>query len=189
MVRRAASASPHPHHRALTRRIASLCHAIRCSALLWALWATAMTLKVFASRDQVAEHYGRFFNIDLAQLPMSGYALALLIIVLDLAFAWLVVVFVWRLFGHYLRADIFSHPAVDEMWRCGWAGIAAVVGDIIARPALAYALTQHLSSSQRHHFWTAPDDLLHLVLALFVVALAFIFRAGVEIADENRLIV
>ena len=181
--------SARPDHRALTRRIALLCHAIRWSALLWAVWATAMTLVVFASPDRVAEHYGRFLKVDLTNLPTSGYGLALLIIVADLALAWLVVVFVWRLFGHYLRADIFSHAAVDEMWRCGWAGVAAVVGDIIARPVLAYALTQHLGSSQRHHFWTAPDDLLHLMLALFVVALAFIFRTGVEIADDNRQIV
>ena len=189
MVSSTASTSPQPDHRALTRRIASLCHAIRWSALLWAVWATATTAKVFASRGRVAEHYGRFFEVDLTNLPTSGYALALLIIVLDVALAWLVVVFIWRLFGHYLRADIFSHAAVDEMWCCGWAGVAAIMGDIIARPAVAYALTQHLSSSQRHHFWTAPNDLLHLMLALFVVALAFIFRAGVEIADENRQIV
>lgn len=183
------STRPSAEHKDLTLRIAWLCHAIRWSALVWAGWATAMTLTTFASVDQVANHYGRFFGLDLTNLPMSGYVLALLIVVLDIFLVWLVVVFIWRLFGHYLRADIFSHAAVDEMWRCGWAGVAAVVGDIIARPALAYALTQHLSSSQRYHFWTFPNDLLHLMLALFVVALAFIFRTGVEIADENRQIV
>ena len=183
------STRPRGDHRALARRITSLCHAIRWGALLWAVWATALTLSVFASPDRVAEHYGRFLKVDLTNLPTSGYALALLIIVLDVALAWLVVVFIWRLFGHYLRADIFTHAAVDEMWSCGWAGVAAVVGDIIARPAVAYALTQHLSGSQRHHFWTAPEDLLHFMLALFVVTLAFIFRAGVEIADENRQII
>ena len=183
------SGCPHPDHRALTGRVALLCHAIRWSALLWAAWATATTLMVFASPDRVAEHYGRFLKVDLTSLPTSGYGLALMVIVVDLGLGWLVVVFIWRLFGHYLRADIFSHAAVDEMWRCGWTGVAAVVGDIIARPALAYALTQHLSYSQRYHFWTVPNDLLHLMLALFIVALAFIFRTGVEIADENRQIV
>src|SRR5215470_609050 len=128
------SSRRHADHASLPRRIAWLCHLIRWSALLWAAWATAMTVMVFASPDRVAEHYGRFFNVDLTNLPTSGYVLALLIIVLDLALAWLVVVFVWRLFGHYLRANIFSHAAVDEMWRCGWMGVAAVVGDIIARP-------------------------------------------------------
>jgi hypothetical protein len=183
------STAPHGGHRALTRRMSYLCHAIRWSALLWAVSATAMISMIFASPDRVAEYYGRFFKVDLSNLPTSGYALALLIVVLDASLVWLVVVFIWRLFGHYVRTDIFSHAAVNEMWRCGWTGVAAVVVDITARPALAYALTQHLSGNQHHYFWTFPDDLLHLMLALFVVALAFIFRTGVEIADDNRQIV
>src|SRR5262249_25971879 len=113
----------------------------------------------------------------------------LAIILLDLGIAWLPVLFIWRLFGHYLRGDIFSLAAVSEMWRCGWAGVAAIIADLIARPLLAYALTQHLSESERLHFWTNPSDLLYLLTALFIVALAHIFRAGVEIADDNRQIV
>src|SRR5262249_19309981 len=111
------------------------------------------------------------------------------IILADLAIAWLIVAFVWRLFGHYLRGEIFNRAAVEEMWRAGWTGVAAVVADIVARPLLAYALTQHLAESQRDHFWTKPDDLRHLCRALFVVALANIFKVGVEIADDNRQIV
>src|SRR5262245_57732811 len=176
-------------HDALRRRVAPLCHAIRWSAVVWIVWASAATLSVFASKARVAEHYGRVLHADLAGLPTSGYAMALAIILVDLAIAWIIVVFVWRLFGHYLRGEIFSASAVREMWRAGWAGVAAVVADIVARPLVAYALTGHLGESQRYHFWTSPDDLLHFLLALFVVALAHIFRAGVEIADDNRQIV
>jgi hypothetical protein len=168
---------------ALRRRVAPLCHVIRWSAVVWIVWASAATLWVFGSPSRVAEHFGRVFNVDLSNLPTSGYATALAIILVDLAIAWLIVAFVWRLFGHYLRGEIFSLAAVQEMWRAGWTGVAAVVADIVARPLLAYALTQH------HHFWTNPNDLLHLLLALFVVALAHIFRVGVEIADDNRQIV
>ena len=174
---------------ALHRRVAPLCHVIRWCAVAWGLWATVIVFMVFAVPDRVAENYGRALNVDLGQLPTSGYVLALAIIVLDLALAWLVVFFVWRLFGHYLKGDIFSHAAVAEMWRGGWAGVAVVAFDLVARPLIAYVLTQHLAESQRLHFWTSPDDLLHLMLALFIVALARIFRAGVEIADDNRQIV
>ena len=173
----------------LLRRVAPLCHAIRWSALVWIIWASAGTLSVFRSPAHVVEHYGRILNVDLINMPTSGYMMALIIILLDLAIAWLIVVFIWRLFGHYLRGEIFSPSPVKEMWRAGWTGVAAVVTDIVARPLVAYALTQHLSESQRHHFWTSPDDILHLLLALFIVALAHIFRAGVEIADDNRQIV
>jgi hypothetical protein len=148
-----------------------------------------MILSVFASPERVAGHYGRFLNVDLAALPGASYAIALLIILIDVAFAWLVVLFIWRLFGHYLRGEIFSHQTVQEMRRGGWAGIAAVVADIIARPLLASALTMHLSEAQSPHFWCTPNDLLLLMVALLAVALAAIFRIGVEIAEDHRQIV
>jgi hypothetical protein len=173
----------------LRRRVAPLCHAIRLSSLAWIIWASVGTLSVFGSQARVAEHFGRVLNVDLTNLPTSGYAMALTIILVDLAIAWLIVVFIWRLFGHYLRGEIFSLAAVQDLGRAGWTGVAAVVADIVARPLIAYALTQHLGESQRHHFWTNPNDLLHLLLALFIVALAHIFRVGVAIVDENRQIV
>lgn len=181
--------NPQVQNQALHRRVAPLCHIIRLCALAWISWATAATLMLFASPESVAAHYSRVLKVDLTSLPLSGYAMALAIIVFDLALAWLIVLFVWRLFGHYLKGDIFSIAAVTEMWRAGWTGVAAVVADIVARPLLAYVLTQHLSENQRYHFWTTPNDLLHFLLALFVVALAHIFSAGVEIADDNRQIV
>jgi Protein of unknown function (DUF2975) len=174
---------------ALRHRVAPLCHAIRLSALAWIIWASVTTVSVFGSKVRVAEHYGRFLHADLANLPTWSYVIALAIVLVDLAIAWIIVFFIWRLFGHYLRGEIFSRSAVKEMWRGGWTGVVAVVIDIVARPLVAYTLTQHLDESQRHHFWTGPEDLLHLLLALFVVALAHIFRAGVEIADDNRQIV
>src|SRR5262245_49477894 len=143
----------------LRRRVAPLCHAIRLSALAWISWASVATLSVFQSPARVAEHFGRVLNVDLTNLPTSGYAIALTIILVDLAIAWLIIVFIWRLFGHYLRGEIFSSAAVNEMWRGGWTGVAAVVADIVGRPLVAYALTQHLSDGPRHHFWPHPNDL------------------------------
>ena len=185
----APAATPQAYNDELRRRVAPLCHAIRLSALGWIIWASAATFSVFGSKVRVAEHYGRVLHVDLASLPTWGYVMALAIVLVDLAVAWIIVVFIWRLFGHYLRGEIFSPSAVKEMWRAGWTGVAAVVTDIISRPLVGYVLTQHLSESQRLHFWTYPNDLLHVLLALFIVALAHIFRAGVVIADENRQIV
>ena len=173
----------------LRRQVAPLCHAIRWSAVAWIVWASAAALSVFGSKATVAELYGRLLHVDLTGLSTPGYLMALTIILIDLAIAWLIVVFIWRLFGHYLRGDIFSAAAVAEMGRAGWTEVAAVVADLLSRPLVAYALTPHLGEGARHHFWIMPNDLLHLLLALFIVALAEIFRAGVEIADDNRQIV
>src|SRR5262249_41905659 len=90
----------------LRRRVAPLCHLIRLSAVIWIVWASAIALSVFSSRIQVADHYSRFLHVDLGNLPTSGYVMALAIILVDLGIAWLLVVFIWRLFGHYLRGDI-----------------------------------------------------------------------------------
>jgi hypothetical protein len=185
----APGATPRANDSELRRRVAPLCHIIRVSAVIWIVWASVVAVSLFASRAQVAEHYGRFLNVDLAGLPTPGYLLALAILLTDLGIAWLPVIFLWRLFGHYLRGDIFSLAAVGEMRLCGWTGVAAVITDIVSRPPLAYALTRHLPEAERHHFWTSPNDILFLLMALFIVALAHIFRAGVEIADDNRQIV
>lgn len=185
----ASAASSESKDDALRRRVAPLCHAIRFAALAWIIWASLVTFSVFASKTSVAEHYGKVLHVDLSGLTMSGYGLALAIVLIDLAIAWMIVVFIWRLFGHYLRGEIFTHSAVEEMWRGGWTAVGAVAVDIVARPLVAYALTWHLNESLRHYFWTSPEDLLHLLLALFIVALAHIFRAGVDIADDHRQIV
>ena len=65
---------------ALHRRVVPLCHAIRWCAVAWGLWATVAVFMVYAVPDRVAENYGRALNVDLGQLPTSGYVLALAII-------------------------------------------------------------------------------------------------------------
>src|SRR5262249_20367344 len=99
----AAASTARTDHHELRRRVAPLCHVIRLGGVIWIVWASAATLSVFASRAQVAEHYGRFLHVDLAGLTTWGYAMALAIILLDLAIAWLPVLSIWRLFGRYLR--------------------------------------------------------------------------------------
>lgn len=174
----------------LRKRLGLLCHAIRWVSAVWFAWAIATMLWVFSDRAHVVEIYGRLFEQDLSGLTFAGQMLALGVVMADLAVAALVVLFVWRLFGHYLNGRIFSLEAAGAMRCLGLAGIAAVAADLVARPLLASVLTWHLPEGQRSfNFWTDPNDLLHLTMALFIVALAHVFKTGVEIADENRQIV
>ena len=76
------------------------------------------------------------------------------------------------------------------MQRLAWTAAAAVVADIAARPVLAALLTAHLgSANMSFKVWTAPSDLLHVLMALFFVVLANVFAAGVALAEDNRQIV
>ena len=174
----------------LRQRVGLLCQFIRWVALAWIAWALVSVVVVWHDPAEVARIYGRMLKSDIAPLPLVQYVAGLGVILADLAVSAYVAVLVWRLFGHYLAGDIFSFAAVDAMRRLGWVGVAAVVVDLLARPAVTAIITSHLASGARHvGVWAQPNDLLHLLMALFIVALAHVFRTGVEIADDHRLIV
>lgn len=123
-------------------------------------------------------------------MPTSAYVASAVVIAIDVAAAALVVIFVWRLFGHYVEGRIFDRAAVEDMRWLGWAGVAAVIADYVSRPLISYFLSQHLGEqAARLHFWAQPNDLLHFMMGLFVVVLAHVLRAGVELAEDNRQIV
>lgn len=174
----------------LRQRLGLLCQLIRWAALAWIAWALVSVVVAWGDPEAVARIYGRMLKVDIAPLPNLQYAAGLGVILADLAVSAYVAVLVWRLFGHYLAGDIFSFAAVDAMRRLGWAGVAAFAVDLLARPAVTAIITSHLASGSRHvGVWAQPNDLLHLMMALFIVALAHIFRTGVEIADDHRQIV
>ncbi|MEQ1718141.1 MAG: DUF2975 domain-containing protein [Hyphomicrobium sp.] len=174
----------------LRRRVGWLCHLIRFTALVWIAWGLVRVVLHWNDFAAVSAAYGRMLKLDLSGLPVSHYTAAYALVLLDWAGAALVVVFVWRLFGHYLAGNIFSLDAVTVMRRLGFASVASVGLDILVRPAIAALFTMHLESA--HHVlkgWADPNDLLHLLMGLFVLALAHIFKTGVEIADDHRQII
>lgn len=174
---------------ALLARIAPLCHIIRWAAVAWIGWAVVQTLSVFIDNAALSALYSKLLNVQLGVLPTASHVLSLIVVVVDLLLAMLFVTFVWRLFGLYLHGRIFTSAAITEMAYVGWAGLCAVCVDILARPTIAYILTQHIEDADRAHFWIVPNDLLVIVIALFVLALSRIYKVGVAIADENKQIV
>jgi hypothetical protein len=176
--------------RALPPKIHFLCHAIRWAALAWIAWAVMLVMAQWSDRDGIVRNYGRMLGLDLTAMPDRDYLSAAGVICLDVAVAASIVIFVWRLFGHYLQGDIFTRDAVEEMRNVGLAALAAVAADIVARPAVVALMTLHLDAG--HHpfkIWAQPNDALHLLMAAFVVVIAHIFKAGVDLAEDNRQIV
>jgi hypothetical protein len=174
----------------LRQRVSGLCHLIRWVSVAWITWTLAIIVMKWSDIDALKQSWGHYLNLDLTALPSSHYTAALAVVLADWAIAALVVVFVWRLFGCYLRGSIFSVEAVTEMRNLGLAGVAATAADMIARPLIQVLLSWHLGSGSRSFvFWAEPNDVLHILMALFVVALAHIFKTGVEIADDHRQIV
>lgn len=174
---------------ALPWHLVLMCHLIRWSAVAWIGWALGLVLMVWSSPKSVERVYGRFLNTDLGGLPAVDYTAAFFVVLVDWSVSALVVVFVWRLFGAYLRGSIFTMESVDEMRRAGWMGVAAIAADIVSRPLVTLVLTRHLPDGHAVHVWAEPNDMLHALMALFIVAVAHVYKVGVEIADENRQIV
>jgi hypothetical protein len=175
---------------ALRRQVAGLCHLIRWVAAGWIVWSLAILIANWGDIEVVKRNWGHHLKLDLTALPALDYAAAFAVVLADWAGSAVVVFFVWRLFGCYLRGSIFTTEAAREMRNLGIAGIASVAVDMVVRPLLAILLSWHLGSGVRNAaFWIEPNDVLHAMMALFVVAVAHILKVGVEIADDNRQIV
>lgn len=184
-----AQGSPAPH-RVLPPTIHFLCHAIRWAALAWIAWAVLNVMAQWSDREGIVRNYGRMLGLDLNAMPDANYLAAAGIICLDVAITAFIVIFVWRLFAHYLNGDIFTRGAADEMRNVGFAALAAVAADILARPAIVALMTQHLDRGHpAFKVWAQPNDALHLLMAAFVVVIAHIFKAGVDLAEDHRQIV
>lgn len=168
----------------------AICHVIRLSALVWIGWSLVRVIGFWGGRDEVVRAYSGLLKLDLAQLPAAHHAAAFALVLLDWAMAALVVWMVWQLFGHFLRGEIFTRESVADMQCLGAIGVASVAVDMLVRFALPFVLSMHITGAAPAHAMRAePNDLLHLMMAFFVLALARVFKAGVDIADDHRQIV
>ena len=188
----AAAALDDPHHGngPLPPHVTMLSHAIRWIAVAWIGWGLVQVFNRWSDFEAIKRGWGHYLKIDLSALPVEHYWVAFGVVLIDWAIAAVIVVFVWRLFGCYLRGQIFSGEAVREMRLLGFAGVAAVTADILARPLIQAIFSLHLAGPKpAFNVWIEPNDLLHLLMALSLAALAVIFKSGVEIADDHRQII
>ncbi len=170
--------------------LALACHAIRFAALAWIAWAAYSVIWVWGDPARVARIYGNLLKLDLAGYSSTQHVASFAVLLADLAVSGLVAALVWRLFGHFLAGRILEVATVDDMRCLGWVGLGALVVDIAARPVVAAILSAHVEGAHsRFDIWAQPNDLLHIMMALFIVVVASVLRTGVAIADEHRQIV
>ena len=175
---------------ALSAPLAATCRATRIVALAWIVWGAYSVFWVVSDRTRVADIYGRLLKLDLAGYSSSQHIGVTAVLIADLAMSAMVAVLVWRLFGKFLAGRILDIATADDMRCLGIAGVAALLADIAARPAVAAIVSAHVASTgPRFDVWGQPNDLLHIMMALFIVVLASVLRSGVAIAEEHRQIV
>jgi hypothetical protein len=173
----------------LRRRIGWLCHALRVAAVLWVLWIVAMVVAVWSNKAGVIDGYTLFLGETLGKISDARYAAAFAIAILDCGFAALVAFCISKLATTYLSGHVFTPDAAVWLRRIGLAGVIAVAGDVIARIAVVAIFAGRLVIATPHGFILLPQDLLHLILGVFVLALAHIFKVATEIADDHAKIV
>jgi hypothetical protein len=187
-VHDASAAAPGPS--GLRSRIGWICHALRIAAVLWIGWGFVIVLLVWGDRARVTEGWGQLFAVDLSSISDARYAAAFAIVLADLAVAAVVAACLWRLASTYLAGRVFTVDAALWLRRTGIAGFTAIAADIVGRIAIASILTgQFVPTSARGFFYVMPQDLLHMIFAAFVFALAYIFKAAAELADDHAQIV
>ena len=174
----------------LRARIGWICHTLRIAAVLWIGWGVAILLIVWSDKSRVTEGWGQLFSVDLSSISDARYAAAFAIALIDVTVAAVVAACLWRLSSTYLAGRVFTVEAALWLRRTGTAGLAAIAVDVIARIAVASILTaQFVPTSTRGFFYVMPQDVLHLIFALFVFALAYVFKAAAEMADDHAQIV
>ena len=173
----------------LRARIGWICHALRIAAVLWITWNLAFTIFNWSDKARLLQNYQRLFSVDL-DVSAARYAAAFAAIMVSLAVGAVVVVCIWRLAGTYLAGRVFTLDAALWLRRTGLAGISAVIVSVLVRVVIASILVgRFVPISARGYYYLLPQDLLHAIFAVFVFALAHIFKAAAEMAEDQAQIV
>lgn len=173
----------------LRGRIGWICHGLRLAALLWIAWIFVMVLITWSDRPAVLEAYRLWLGIDLTGVSASRYAVAFGLVLADLGAVATVTFCIWQLFGTYLAGRVFTIDAALWLRRTGVATIAAVIIDVLLRLLIVSLLAGQFILVPARGFFVLPQDLLHLIFGLFLLALAHIFKAAAEMAEDHAQIV
>ena len=185
---RFAAASGQPDLRA---RIGWICHALRIAAALWIAWVLVVSVVAWSDKPHILHSFELLFSANLGDVSPARYAVAFVAVMVSVTAAAAVVVCLWRLFGTYLAGRVFTVDAAVWLRRIGLAGIAAVIVDVLVRAIVASILVGQFVPipSRGYYYYALPQDLLHVIFALFVFALAYIFKAAAEMAEDQAQIV
>jgi len=178
-----------PLRTGLRARIAWICQALRLAAVIWVVWELVFVVIHWSDKAAVLQNYERVFSTTLT-VSTARYAVAFGVVMVSMAVVFVIAFCLWRLAGTYLAGRVFTVDAALWLRRTAIAGLAGVIVSVIARVVVASILTgRWVPVSARGFFYIVPQDVLHLIFVIFVLALAHIFKAAAEMADDQAQIV
>jgi len=173
----------------LRAKIGWICHAIRAATAVWLTWILVQLIIHWWDRASLEQNFFRYLDADISGLSQFRYTLAFVLSLLVWVCAATLGYCIWRLFGSYLEGCIFTVDAALRMRAAAIAGFVATFADVAHRPLYYLTLMGHLPGKVGLAAYVQPNDLLHLLLACFILALATIFKTAAEIADDHSQIV
>jgi hypothetical protein len=171
---------------ALRAKIGWICRAIDIGAVLTILWAAANNYDVLSDRAELVARWAKIYGFDPSSVTEFGYRSAFTVYVCFWMVIAALILAISRLTRGYLGGDVFSVAAAARMRRVGFAGLAVVAADILSRPLYIGLISTSLFSKMPLYSWITPFDLLLLLFAGFVLALATIFKTAAAIALDHR---
>jgi len=179
-----------PRLTALRGKIRVICHVIRLVTLGYVLFVAWGLYDHWADRAKVERGFAALYKLDISGASATQYALAASLSLIVWATLAILCLLVWRLFGRYLRGEIFTRNSAALLQRIGFMGLFVVVFDFAMRPVTVYIMGLHLADrSAARHAFVRTDDVLYILIALVFVALGVIYKSAAEIADEHAQIV
>jgi hypothetical protein len=173
----------------LRDRIRWICHALRAAAVLWAGWMLVLIVMRWSNKAGVLQGFARGYATDLGNVSDARYGAALAIVLVTWLAVVPIVVCIWKLAGTYLAGRVFALDAAIWLYRTGITATVAIVLGIVARPILASVILMRPVLAPPSGFFIVPQDILHVIFAMFVFALAYIFKAAAEMAEDHAQIV
>jgi len=178
-----------PLRTGLRARIAWICQALRLAAVIWVVWEFVFVVIHWSDKAAVLQSYERLFSTVLI-VSTARYVVAFGVVMVSMAAIFVIAFCLWRLAGTYLAGRVFTVDAALWLRRTGIAGLAGLIVSVIARVVVASILTDRwMPMSPLGFFYILPQDVLHLTFVIFVLALAHIFKAAAEMADDQAQIV
>ena len=157
--------------------------------MIWVVWEFVFVVIHWSDKAAVLRNYERLFSTVLI-VSTARYAVAFGVVMVSLAVIVVIAFCLWRLAGTYLAGRVFTVDAALWLRRTAIAGLAGLIVSVIARVVVASIITgRWVPMSPLGFFYIVPQDVLHLIFVIFVLALAHIFKAAAEMADDQAQIV
>ena len=173
----------------LRRRIGWICQAFRIAAVVWIVWIFAMDLLVWGNKATVLQAFSQWLAVDVTGVSTASYAVAFALVLVAGCAGAVVALCLWQLAATYLAGRVFTIDAALWLRRTGLAAVAAVAVTVVIRILVVAIFTGQVILFPPHGFIVLPQDLLNPIFAAFVLALAHIFKAAAEMADDHAQIV